>query len=419
MTAEGGAGDVARVFRAEHGRVVAGLIRAFGSIDVAEDAVSDAFATALEKWPEQGMPPNPGAWIATTARNRGLDRLRRESRGRQLVVKAYRESGPSNDAEPADSAETEGGGVRDDRLRLIFTCCHPALAEEARIALTLRLLGGLTTTEIARAFLVPEATMAARITRAKHKIRSAGVPYRVPAEADLPDRLRSVLAVLYLVFTEGHSASGGDGLVREDLCAEAIRLGRLVAELMPDEPEALGLVALMLLTRARSRARTRPDGSLVLLADQDRGLWDRAMIAEGHAVVRECLRRSRPGPYQVQAAIAAVHADAPRAEDTDWAQIVALYDQLLAVAPTPVVALNRAVAIAQTAGPAAGLAATAGLAERLREYQPFHAARGDFLRRLGRRDESADAFRAALALTTNAAQRQFIEARLREAAPPG
>ena len=394
--------EIEDVFRAEHGRAVASLVRVFGDIDVAEDAVQEAFAAAVQRWPAAGLPPSPAGWIITTARRKAIDRLRREaSRADKHAQAALLHA--------RDEPDEEEGAVRDDRLRLIFTCCHPALAAPAQVALTLRLLGGLSTAEIARAFLVPEATMAQRLVRAKGKIRAARIPYRVPQDADLPDRLAGVLGVLYLIFTEGHTASGGDRLVREDLCAEAIRLARVLAALMPDEPEVLGLLALMLLGESRRAARTTPDGELVLLADQDRAAWDHDLIAEGHAIVRRCLRRDQPGPYQIQAAIQAVHADAAHAADTDWRQIVALYDQLQAIAPTPVVALNRAVAVAEVDGPAAALALVDAL--DLDELGLFHAVRADLLRRLGHDAGAAAAYEAALALTGNAAERRFLAGR--------
>ena len=392
---------VERVFREESGRSIATLVRLFGDIDIAEEAVQDAFVVATQSWPAGGVPPNPGGWIVTTARNRAIDRFRRESSRYDRYVQAAA-------GEPRDE-EIEVDPLTDDRLRLIFTCCHPALAANAQVALTLRLLGGLQTPEIARAFLVPEPTMAQRLVRAKTKIRAANIPYRIPDDSELSDRLKPVLAVLYLIFNEGHTASSGDALTRPDLSAEAIRLARLLADLMPDEGEVKGLLALLLLAESRRSARTMPDGSIVLLPDQDRSQWDREMIAEGHALVRACLRRNQPGVYQIQAAINAVHADAARAEDTDWEQIVLLYDRLRLYAPTPVVELNRAVAVAEAGDPDAALAAVEHL--DLAGYHLFHATRADLLTRLGRPSEAVRAYDDAIGLTANAAERELLERR--------
>ncbi|MFE5921949.1 RNA polymerase sigma factor [Streptomyces sp. NPDC056468] len=389
--------DVEGVFRAEYGRAVAVLIRFLGDIDLAEEAVQDAFATALRRWPETGVPPSPAGWIITTARNRAVDRLRREATRTERHAQAA--------LLHASDAPPEEGPVRDDRLRLIFTCCHPALADQARVALTLRLLGGLTTAQIARAFLVPEPTMAQRLVRAKAKIRNAGIPYRVPRDADLPDRLAGVLAVVYLIFNQGYEGEAG-------LCAEAVRLGRLLAELMPDEPEVTGLLALMLLVESRRAARQDDRGELVPLPEQDRGRWDRELIAEGQSLVRRCLRLGRPGPYQIQAAIQAVHSDAPTPHATDWGQVRQLYDHLMAIAPSPVVALNRAVAVAEVEGPAPALDLVDAL--DLDGYHVFHAVRADLLRRLGRHTEAVREYESALELAENPAERAYLERRRRE-----
>jgi RNA polymerase sigma-70 factor (ECF subfamily) len=404
---------VAGAFRDDWGRIVAAVIRTTGDWDLAEECAQDAFARALERWPRDGVPRRPGAWLTTTARNRAIDRLRRASVGaRKLEEVAVADPGDEHGLEEVE----DDGAIADDRLRLLFTCCHPALTLEARVALTLRTLAGLTTAEIARAFLVPEATMAKRLVRAKGKIRDAGIPYRVPPAHLLPERTRSVLGVLYLLFNEGYSASAGADVLRLQLSSEAIRLARTLAHLMPDEPEAVGLLALLLLQDARRAARVDAAGDLVPLEEQDRTRWDRAEIDEGVALLDGALRRRQAGPYQLQAAIAAGHARAATPQDTDWAEIAGLYEELARRVPTPVVALNRAVAVAMAEGPEAGLARVAAL-EASGELADFHllpATRADLLRRLGRHDEAATAYREALALATAEPDRRYLERRLAE-----
>jgi len=391
---------VERVFREEHGRLIASLVRRFGDIDLAEEAAGEALVLALEKWPASGVPPNPGGWLTTTAGNRAIDRIRRD---KQRDAK-HRAALMQHDDTPHEHL----GPVEDDRLRLLFTCCHPALAPETRIALTLRLLGGLTVTEIAQAFLVPETTMGQRLTRAKQKIAAANVPYRVPETYDLPERLSGVLTVLFLVFNEGYLASGDGDPVRMELTGEAIRLARVLRALLPDEPEVAGLLGLLLLTDARREARVR-HGQLVPLSEQDRAGWNQARITEGHRLVRECLATNRPGRYQLLAAINAVHTDAPSVADTDWSQVVALYDHLTQLDPSPIVALNRAVAVAELDGPEVALA----LVDRLplTNYHAWHAARADFLRRLGRTAQAKDAYDNAITATRNSAERAYLSSK--------
>jgi RNA polymerase sigma-70 factor (ECF subfamily) len=396
--------EIERVFREESGKARATLIRSLGDIDLAEEAVQDAFLIALQQWPEKGVPPSPAGWIITTARNRAIDTFRRDSKRQEKYAQAAALYATQDEGEP------EFETLPYDQLRLIFTCCHPSLSTEAQMALTLRLIGGLETPEIARAFLLPDATLAQRIVRAKKKIKVNEIPYRVPDDAELPDRLKSVLGVIYLIFNEGHTATEGETLTRQDLSGEAIRLGRLVTELMPDEPEAAGLLGLMLLVESRRPARVSTEGGIVLLPDQDRELWDRNMIEEGQRIVRSCLRRNQPGPYQIQAAINAVHSDAATTYETDWSQIVALYDQLMSIAPTEIVALNRAVAVGEIEGPGPALELIDEL--DLDSYYLFHSSRAAMLARLGRHDEAGIAYREALRLTKNAAEQSFLRGRL-------
>jgi RNA polymerase sigma-70 factor (ECF subfamily) len=400
------------VFRREAGRCTATMIRVLGDIDLAEDAVAEAFSIAAAQWAVTGIPPNPGGWMITTARNRAIDRLRRESIRHERHVASHRlriDSMESDQNPELSQLDDFVDVVADDQLRLMFLCAHPALAVDAQIALILRLLAGLTTDEIARAFLVPEATLAQRIVRAKRKLQDNHAAYRIPRAVELPDRLRAVLSAIYLIYTEGHTATTGSTLTRTDLAAEAVRLGRTLVELMPDEPEAIGLLALMLLTDARRPSRLRADRIMIRLADQDRTQWDRTLIGEGHELVRACLRRNQPGPFQIQAAIAAVHADAATAESTDWSQIIALYDHLYALRPNPVVGLNRAAAIAELHGPAEGLGVLDEINPGpLADYQPYHATRADLLARLGRRDEAIVAYDRAIELTTNPIELDFL-----------